>query len=128
MKGHAFAALVAATIMSGCAFLHTSSEETPAQAIPSHTNSAGDTHGYALLFNLLGDEKNVSKLLIIKARKSISKARAKELLTQSGKEFELRLLLSQNEALTYGAHLADVLAKAEPNERRANFDRGVASI
>ena len=50
-------------------------------------------------------------------RDAIAKARAKELLTESGKEFELRLLLTQNEALTYGAHLA---ATAALNDTAAN--------
>lgn len=117
-----------------------------------------------MLFGLLSDEKNVSKLLIIKrerpelralineiseragkahkeleafaksdrtlnlkdhglpsaevvTRSAIAKARAKELLTESGKEFELRLLLAQNEALTYGAYLA---ATAAANDTVAN--------
>jgi hypothetical protein len=108
----------------------------------------------------MGDEKNVSKLLIFKrerpelralvqdisdrankahqaleafakadrtlnlkdqglpagevlTRSAIAKARAKELLTEKGKEFELRLLLTQNEALTYGAHLAATAAAGE---------------
>jgi hypothetical protein len=129
-----------------------------------------DDHGYALLFDLLGDEKNVSKLLIIKreraelrelikeishrsasahkeleafaqadkrlnlkdrglpggeskTRESISKARGKQLLGDKGKEFELHLLLTQNEALTYASHLAAVIAAGEPNPARAQFLR-----
>ena len=117
-------------------------------------------HARALLFDLLGDEKNVSKLLIIKrerpelkalineisqrtgkahkeleefaksdrslnlkdmglpaaevlTRKAIAKTRAKELLTESGKDFELHLLLAQNEALTYGGHLATIAANSD---------------
>ena len=134
--------------------MHSSASSTPGQA-------------HALLFGLLGDEKNVSKLLIIKrerpelralineiaeraskahkeleafakadrtlnlkdqglpsaevmTRDAIAKARAKELLTESGKEFELRLLLAQNEALTYGAYLAATAAASEtvPNRRQ----------
>jgi hypothetical protein len=173
MKVFLSVALVAMTAC-GCALLHSSSEEAPTQAIPSPTNSITDHHGYALLFDLLGDEKNVSKLLIIKrerpelreliraisdsaghaharlqefakadrslnikdqglpaaeieARKDISKERGKELLTESGKDFELRMLLSQNEALTYGAHLAGVAAKAETNQQRANFARQLSN-
>ena len=117
-------------------------------------------HAHGLLFDLLGDEKNVSKLLIIKreraelktlineisqrtgkahkeleefaksdrslnlkdmglpsaemlTRKAIAKTRAKELLTESGKDFELHLLLAQNEALTYGTHLATIAANSD---------------
>jgi hypothetical protein len=131
----------------------------------SAANAPSQAH--ALLFGLLGDEKNVSKILIIKrerpelralineisqragkahkeleafaksdrtlnlkdqglpsaevlTRKAIAKTRAKELLTESGKEFELRLLLTQNEALTYGAHLAATAAASDtlPNRRQ----------
>ena len=117
-------------------------------------------HAHALLFDLLGDEKNVSKLLIIKreraelkalineisertgkahkeleefaksdrslnlkdtglpsaevlTRNAIAKARGKELLTESGEDFELQLLLTQNEALTYGGHLATIAANSD---------------
>ena len=129
---------------------------------------ATDHHGYALLYDLLGDEKNVSKLLIIKrdrpelknavkqiseragkahkeleqffkksneailkdqglpaaeveTRKSISKEKAKALLAEKGPEFEFTLLLSQQEALTYGAHLAKTIAAMETEPERAKF-------
>jgi hypothetical protein len=129
----------------------------------SPSNAANQAH--ALLFGLLGDERNVSKLLIIKrerpemraliqeiseragkahkeleafaksdrtlnlkdqglpnaevhTRNAIAKARAKELLTESGKEFELRLLLTQNEALTYGAYLAATAAASDTDPAR----------
>jgi hypothetical protein len=121
--------------------------------------------GYGLLYTLLGDEKNVSKVLLIKknsaelgdlikaiserarrghefmadfskadktldlenqqlpgaelaTRESISKYKEKQLLQSSGKEFELLLLLTQNEALTYGSHLAGVVARNEPDAKR----------
>jgi hypothetical protein len=127
---------------------------------PESSTSNGPSRAHALLFGLLGDEKNVSKLLIIKrerpelrtliqeisdragqahkelealgkadrtlnlkdqglpsaevlTRNAIAKARAKELLTESGKEFELRLLLTQSEALTYGAYLAATAAASD---------------
>ena len=135
--------------------------------LPTAAPSASPTQAHALLFDLLNDEKNVSKLLIIKreraelrtlineiseragkaykeletfaksdhtlnlkntglpsaevfTRKAIAKTRAKELLTQSGKEFEVRLLLIQNEALTYGAHLATITANSDtaPDRRQ----------
>jgi len=131
-------------------------------------SDSSDSHAYALLFDLLGDEKDVSKLLIIKreraelgalikqisriagdahkklaafgkkdphlnlkdlalppgeieARKAIAKTKSKELLTEKGKAFELRILLSQNEALTYGAHLAQVIAATETDHARGEF-------
>jgi len=127
--------------------------------------STAPSHAHALLFGLLSDEKNVSKLLIIKrerpelralineiserageahkaleafaksdrtlnlkdqglpsaevlTRNAIAKARTKELLTESGKEFELRLLLTQNEALTYGGYLAATAAASDTSGDR----------
>ena len=131
------------------------------------------TSGYALLFDLLKDEKDVSKLLVIKrerpelrtlikeiaeaagrahkqleafakadrslnlnsqglpaaeveTRAAIAKAKGKELLTEGGKQFELRLLLSQNEALTYAAHLTGTIVKTESNATRAGYLRQLA--
>lgn len=130
--------------------------------------------GYGLLFQLLGDEKDVSKLLIIKreraelrelirqiaqtsaeahkkleafgrtapelqlretglpaaeveTRESLAKAKAKTLLGQSGKDFELALLLSQQEATSYATHLAATLAKAERHPERAQFLKQLSS-
>jgi hypothetical protein len=147
----------------GCR-LHQYSEEAPVKGEQSTT----DHHGYALLFALLGEEKNVAKLMVIKreraelrelvqaisetaarghrdlenlakadrsvnlhkqglptaesaARASITRAKGKDLLIEGAKEFELQLLLSQNEALTYGMHLAEAIAKAESNPVRARY-------
>jgi hypothetical protein len=162
--------------LCGCASLHETSNRTLAPQSTSGSRSAPlqESHGYALLFELLGDEKNVSKLLIIKreraelrdlirdiaqrcgtaheelerfakadaalklktnglpaveigTREAIGKTKAKQLLTESGKEFELRLLIAQHEALTYGSHLAATVAKAEPNPQRAQFLRRLSS-
>jgi hypothetical protein len=121
-----------------------------------------------LLFDLLGDEQNVSKLLLVKreraalgdlikeisarcarahkqladfakadgrlnlknkglpaaelkTRESIGKARGMQLLTDKSKDFELHLLLTQDEALTYGSHLAAVTAARETDSTRAKF-------
>jgi hypothetical protein len=128
--------------------------------------------GYALLFKLLSDEKDVSKLLIIKkekrnlhdlikeisnatgqehkslekigktaginladeqlppietaARESISKEKAKQLLSAKGEDFQFRLLLTQNEALTYGRHLALALLHGETETERRTFLESVA--
>jgi len=56
-----------------------------------------------------------------KTRASIESARAKQLLLSSGQQFELRLLLSQAEGLTYGTHLARVLLQQEKDIRRKMF-------
>jgi hypothetical protein len=138
---------------------------TPAQATSQH--------GYALLFDLLGDEQNVSKLLIVKrdrpelkklvkaisesagkahkelekfgkhgeinlkdqglpdaevqTRKSISQEKAKTLLAEKGSDFEIALLLTQDEALTYGSHLARVLAASETHADRLRLLLGISS-
>jgi len=131
---------------------------------------ASSGHGYALLYETLGQERQVSKLLIIKVerdaleavikaiaetcrqayerlgvlananprldltdtglpidevrtRESIAATRAAQLLAASGREFELELLLSQNEALTYIGHLADTLSRRESDPERLAFVR-----
>src|SRR6185503_9325050 len=161
--------LISFSLVAGGCALHQYSEEAPVKAEQSTT----DHHGYALLFGLLGDEKDVAKLLVIKreraelreliktisetaarghrdlenfakadrslnlhkqglpaaesaARASISRVKGKDLLTEGGKEFELQLLLSQSEALTYGAHLAEAVSKAESNPERAKYLRQLA--
>jgi hypothetical protein len=163
-------------VLCGCASFHETSNTTPAQpnAQVSSNSSLQGAYGYALLFDLLGDEKNVSKLLIIKrerpelrdlirdiaqrcgtaheelerfakadpalnlktnglpaveigTRDAIGKTKAKQLLTESGKELELRLLIAQHEALTYGTHLAATIAKTETNPQRAQFLRRLSS-
>jgi hypothetical protein len=127
-----------------------------------------NNHGYALLADLCGDEKDVSKLRFLKrerpelkallqeiaatnrvafealqkfakadpalnlkdkglpaaevaTREAISKFKEKAILSSKGKELEVQLLLDQNEALTYGSHLAGVIAAAEPDPQRREF-------
>jgi hypothetical protein len=127
----------------------------------------------SLLYELLEQEKNVSKLLLVKlerpplkslikeissvskreasqlekmakqdrtlnlrvtslplgekaTREAISKTRTGELLRASGHDFELRLLLTQAEALSYAAHLAGVAAANEPEPRRARQFAGLS--
>jgi hypothetical protein len=129
--------------------------------------------GYALLFKLLSDEKNVSKLLLIKrenralhdlikeisnvtgdahkslekfgkaarlnlqdqqlpaietaTRDSISKEKAKQLFGAKGDDFQFSLLLTQNEALVYGRHLALALIKGETEAARKEFLESLAA-
>ena len=138
------------------------------------TLTANDQHlairnqGYSLLFKLLDDERNVSKLLIVKkeaadlgdllkdisritgaaakqleafskkdshlhlnmpglplaeeqTRHAISKTKARELITKGGQKFEVRIILAQAEALTYGAHLALVTKAHETDPARQQF-------
>lgn len=127
-----------------------------------------DNHGYALLADLCGDEKDLSKLRFFKrerpelkallqeiaetnraayerlqrfakadpalnlkdkglpaaevaARKAISKFKESAILSSKGKDLEMQLLLDQNEALTYGSHLARIIAQAESDPQRRQF-------
>lgn len=126
------------------------------------------SYGYALLADLCGDEKDLSKLRFFKseraelkallqeiastnrvayealqkfakadpalnlkdmglpatesaARKGISKFKESAILSSKGKDLEVQLLLDQNEALTYGSHLAHVVAREEPDPQRRAF-------
>jgi len=160
--------------MTGCATIseqtQKSSDQPPsAAAAPSEdARLAIRNQGYSLLYQLMSDEKNISKILLIKKEQSdvgdlikkiaettgeaakqleafekadphlhlkmeglpsaeketrdlISKTRAKELITKTGEKFELRILLTQSEALTYGAHLAVVVQSHENDEQRKKF-------
>jgi len=153
--------------MAGCATRPPAA--VPEAAAPSHDSRLGvRNQGYSLLYKLLSDEKNVSKLLVIKNENSdvgelirkiakttgdaakeleafargdphlhlnmdglpiaeqqtrdlIAKTRAKELVTKTGEKFELRILLTQIEAMSYGAHLAVVVQSHETDESRREF-------
>src|SRR5882724_3700109 len=56
-----------------------------------------------------------------KTRAAMESTTTKDLLFSSGKAFELRLLLTQVEALNYGSHLANQLADMEGNMKRKEF-------
>jgi hypothetical protein len=61
----------------------------------------------------------------VATRDAIASTKEKELLGQSGGTFELTLLLTQTEALSYAWHLAEVTEKNEPQPERA---RALADI
>lgn len=156
-------------LLCGCQSFQSQSGKTPT-ANATEANNANlpiRNNAVALLDDLLSDEKNVSKILIIKhnsdelgklikdisetagngakmieefsksaggldlkrldlppgeaaTRKAISKTKEHLLLSSKDAEFELQLLLTQTEALNYGAHLAMVIADCEkdPNGTR----------
>jgi CheY-like chemotaxis protein len=62
----------------------------------------------------------------IAAREGIAATKKKELLGQTGDAFELTLLLTQTEALSYAWHLAEVTGKNEPQPERARALAGVS--
>ena len=59
-------------------------------------------------------------------RDAIASTKQKELLSQTGDEFELTLLLTQTEALSYASHLAKVAGENEPQPDRARALAGVS--
>ena len=59
-------------------------------------------------------------------REAIASTKKMELLSQTGGEFELSLLLSQAEALSYGSHLAKVASESEFHPDRARALAGVS--
>jgi hypothetical protein len=59
-------------------------------------------------------------------RDAIASTKEKELLNQTGDKFELTLLLTQTEALSYGWHLAAVASIYEPNPNHAHALAGIA--
>ena len=60
-------------------------------------------------------------------REAIASTKKKELLSQSGEEFELSLLLTQTEALSYASHLAKVASENESQPERARAVAGVSA-
>ena len=59
-------------------------------------------------------------------RAAIASTKQKELLSQTGDEFELTLLLTQTEALSYAWHLAKVTGENESQPERAHALAGVS--
>jgi hypothetical protein len=59
-------------------------------------------------------------------REAIASTKKKELLGQTGDEFELSLLLTQTEALSYASHLAKVAGENEFQPDRARALAGVS--
>ena len=59
-------------------------------------------------------------------RAAIASAKEKELLGQTGATFEMTLLLTQTEALSYASHLATVAGKNEPHPERARALAGLS--
>jgi hypothetical protein len=59
-------------------------------------------------------------------RDAIASTKEKELLSQTGDTFELTLLLTQTEALSYAWHLAEVAGKNEPQPERARALAGLS--
>jgi hypothetical protein len=61
-----------------------------------------------------------------RTRDAIASTKKKELLSQSGDAFELTLLLTQTEALSYAWHLAKVAGENESQPDRARALAGVS--
>lgn len=92
--------------------------ETCSDAYEQLGELAEDDPGLELADNGLPTEER-------RARELIATTRRNQLLGASGREVELQLLLSQNEALTYAAHLADALSRTESDPARLAFVRAL---
>ncbi len=77
--------------------------------------------GFASIDTSLDIQNRELPLVEAKTRQSIKSDRTKELLFSTGRKFELRLLLTQTEALSYGSHLAKTLREHEKDQRRRMF-------
>jgi hypothetical protein len=148
-------------LLSGCL-------SAPSVATPRGTRASIRNEGYSILYELLGKQRSLDTLLLVKnervevrrvikeiarvskeghaqltnfakadasldfkavglplaetkTRQAIEATRTKQLLLSSGGKFELHLLLSQSEALSYGAHLARVIREldSEPTRQAA---------
>lgn len=163
--------------LCGCQLFNSKSDLSPESSIVDvATNQTVDlptrNNALALLYDLMGDEKNLSKVLLIKhpseqlrklvkdissaagegvkmldsmakkepglnlkqtdlprgetaTREAISKTKEHALLHSADAEFELQLLLTQTDALNYGAHLAQVAAA---NESEAESRQKLSSL
>jgi len=154
-------------LLCGCQSIQSTNGNAHAANVPeaNNANLLIRNNALALLDDLLNDEKNVSKVLIVKhnsdelgtlvkqisetagggakmleeysrseggidfkrldlppgeaaTRKLIAKTKEHELLSSKDAEFEFQLLLTQVEALNYGAHLAMVIADSEKDPSR----------
>ena len=61
----------------------------------------------------------------VATRDAIASTKEQELLSQTGDKFELTLLLTQTEALSYAWHLAKVAGENEPQPERARALAGI---
>ncbi len=168
-------ALACSALLFGCSTTGPASSSAalaPAPATARHTEAGDDkmevrNNASSLLAQLLDEEKNVSKVLIIKhgsrelsglikaistaaaegakrlkalaqddptldlkrpelpagekaSRDAEGKAEEHELLLSRGADFEFALLLTQAQALNYGAHLAKVAADNSENHEEAD--------
>jgi len=167
MRSSKTLAMFLVLLLCGCQSFKSTNEKSSATN-PAEANNANlpiRNNALALLDDLLNDEKNLSKILIVKhnsdelgtlvkqisetagggakmldefakseggidfkrtdlppgesaTRKLISKTKEHELLSSKDAEFEFQLLLTQVEALNYGAHLAMVIADSEKDPGR----------
>src|SRR5688572_12596762 len=71
---------LAGLFFGGCS-LHQYSEEAPVKSVEGR----GEHHGYALLFSLMADEKDVSKLLVVKRERAELRELIKQISEATGR-------------------------------------------
>jgi hypothetical protein len=174
------ASVVALVGSGGCVVSKNASEKGPvpessiAPVCPVNLQFHIRDNCASLLYDLLSDEKNLGKILIIKresdslhqlvkqisetsrrgarqleqlaetdrtlhlqapglpsgdaaTREAEAETKKNQLLHSKGAEFEFKLLLTQTEALSYGAHLAKVAAQNEPRPENARVFSNIQS-
>lgn len=163
-------------LMLGVVSMSFSGCKVPVQSAATIASPQEQTraNSYSLLYELLGQQRNVDKLLLVKmesvelkllikaiaaasaagvkrleesarqdatirldqtslppgetaTRNAIASTKKKELLTPFNSNFELDLLLTQSEALSYAWHLAKVAAANEPNSGHARLLNNLSS-
>lgn len=158
--------LLAGALLCGCQTRHTGGQTAVVNT--NKTERATWSNGYALLYQLMSDEQNVSKLHYLKheqpdvkelinqiaaasavavkqlqaydqqdggadlknqdlppgeqtTRDAIASTKKWDLLGHTGEHLELSLLLTQEEAMNYGWHLAEVAGKNDSRPERARY-------
>jgi len=94
--------------------------------------AANSAAGAKLLEKFAADDPSISLTDLrlppgeVATRDAIAATKQKELLGQTGDEFEMSLLLTQTEALSYASHLAKVAGENESQPDRAHALAGVS--
>jgi hypothetical protein len=172
-----FIAILSATLLASATYCGCSTGASTRPQATSATDSKNQellNNSASLLDDLLKDEKNLNKILLIKghskelgdlvdsisqaasdgenqlkvlaqndpevvldslelpageqaARKAIAKTKEHDLLFSSGDNFAFNLLITQMDALSYGSHLAEIVAENVPRSDQARQFHSLAT-
>jgi hypothetical protein len=101
----------------------------PSDPVKQLLRNIADTadHAHERIETLVEDDPTIdldvdlSAELEQETRSAIQSTTKSELMGAGGREFELRMLISQLESTRYGSHLAERIAEADPNEQRRDY-------